>query len=163
MKNSKDLVSEIEELSKQLGRPVPKNLSQAPQGTLEKMAEDLRADSARERGTAGTERAPGGGEPDESGAPAGGAVKRVPNVTEQPEGYAVAPGKSLTSSRGIIGPGTVVTAKDFQQGDQTIKELLESGSLVKTGGKQQQPQSGDPQQGGRGPQQSGPSGSGTKL
>lgn len=40
--------------------------------------------------------------------------------------YMVAPGKAITSLRGILAQGTVVTAKDFQNGQQTIDELLAS-------------------------------------
>lgn len=47
------------------------------------------------------------------------------------EGVVVAPGISLTSSRGVLAPGTKVTHKDFQGGQQTVDDLLKGGSLVK--------------------------------
>lgn len=46
--------------------------------------------------------------------------------------YAIAPGRSLTSLRGILGPGTVVTAKYFLHGQATLDDLVKSGALVKS-------------------------------
>lgn len=47
-----------------------------------------------------------------------------------PGEVAVAPGKSITSLRGVLGPGTVVSPKDFMHGQETIDHLLTRGTLV---------------------------------
>lgn len=43
---------------------------------------------------------------------------------------AVAPETSLTSLRGILGPGTVVTADDFSGGQEALDSLLKAGLVV---------------------------------
>lgn len=54
-----------------------------------------------------------------------------PTPPPAPQGVSVAPGKSITSLRGMLAPGTVVTAKDFTHGQKTVDDLLSKGILVK--------------------------------
>lgn len=58
-------------------------------------------------------------EPTEEAAPAA-----APSATY------VAPGKSVTSKRGILGPGKLVTAGDFG-GEDNLHALLNAGAVVK--------------------------------
>lgn len=59
------------------------------------------------------------------------AAAPAPKTAERERGgYVIAPGISLTSLRGVLGPGTAVTAADFSGGQQTIDDLLANGSLV---------------------------------
>lgn len=46
-------------------------------------------------------------------------------------GPKVAEGRSITSRRNILGPGTVVTEKDFRNGKEAIAAGLKNGTLVK--------------------------------
>ena len=45
--------------------------------------------------------------------------------------FEVAEGHSVTSQRGILGPGTTVSARDFSGGDERLNELAKSGTLVR--------------------------------
>lgn len=56
------------------------------------------------------------------------AKKAAEDVKSGPK---VAEGKSLTSLRGIIGPGQIVTEADFKDGKATIEKFVKSGHLVK--------------------------------
>lgn len=56
------------------------------------------------------------------------AKKAAEGVKSGPK---VADGKSLTSKRGILGPGKFVTEADFVGGKERIQELLKSGHLTK--------------------------------
>lgn len=48
-----------------------------------------------------------------------------------PAELVVAPGQGLVTNRGVLGDGTVVTAKDFFGGDDTVQRLIEAGRLVR--------------------------------
>jgi hypothetical protein len=49
-----------------------------------------------------------------------------------PAGYSIAPGKSLTCKRGVLGPGESVEARDFHGGQANLDELVSSGYVLKT-------------------------------
>ena len=58
-------------------------------------------------------------------------------------GYEVAPGKSITTTRGVIGPGKPIGPRDFvkhekdrEQGLRRLDELVESKYVVRTGRQQ---------------------------
>lgn len=55
-----------------------------------------------------------------------------PQEPASPRVCKVAPGKALTSLRGILGPGTVVSASDFAGGQANLEELLAKGHLVRS-------------------------------
>lgn len=52
-------------------------------------------------------------------------------AAKEATGPKVAEGRALTSKRGILGPGTVVTEKDFRNGKEAIAAGLKNGILVK--------------------------------
>ena len=52
-------------------------------------------------------------------------------VAEEPKGYKVAEGKAITSMRGVLGEGEPVQASDFPGGEDSLKALVKSGSVVK--------------------------------
>lgn len=45
--------------------------------------------------------------------------------------YRVAPGRSITSKRGILGPGTVLTPRVFHGGEEDMRRLIVKGYVVK--------------------------------
>ncbi|MEC7520165.1 MAG: hypothetical protein VYE22_09890 [Myxococcota bacterium] len=45
--------------------------------------------------------------------------------------FTVAKGKSVSSRRGILGPGDEVSARDFAAGAERLDELVDAGVLVK--------------------------------
>jgi len=45
--------------------------------------------------------------------------------------YAVAPGRSLTTRRGILGPGASVDPARLNGGEETLRAFLKSGHIVK--------------------------------
>jgi len=45
--------------------------------------------------------------------------------------YKVAPGKSITSKKGILGPGEEVKAEYMSGGQKTIDDRIESGHITK--------------------------------
>ncbi|MEG1884833.1 MAG: hypothetical protein RR182_00995 [Alistipes sp.] len=47
-----------------------------------------------------------------------------------PCSYVVAPGKCITSLRGILVPGDVAEAEHFAGGQETFDTLIENGTLV---------------------------------
>ncbi len=49
---------------------------------------------------------------------------------EAPTGYVVAPGRSLTSKRGIRGPGQDFRASDVHGGEKRLRELAAAGFLI---------------------------------
>ena len=55
----------------------------------------------------------------------------VAAAAKEKSGPKIAPGKSVTSRRGILGPGTIVTPKDFARGQNQIDTFIESGHIVK--------------------------------
>lgn len=65
-------------------------------------------------------------------AEAAEAAAKVEEMKAEAE-YSVAPGCSLTSKRGILGPGVVVTEKDFQAGIETIRNLVKTKHVVLNG------------------------------
>ncbi len=56
-------------------------------------------------------------------------VKTKKEVKKFP--YSMAPGKSITSRRGIVGPGEEVRAEWFVGGKDTIEKCVKSGHIVK--------------------------------
>lgn len=83
--------------------------------------------------------APASSEPPVTSAPVVEDQTGPPLVTpEPPQEHAgprvckVAPGKALTSLRGILGPGTVVSASDFAGGQANLEELVAKGHLVRS-------------------------------
>lgn len=59
-----------------------------------------------------------------------------PSTKNDPKGKAQAPftvakGKSVSSRRGILGPGDEVSARDFAAGAERLDELVDAGVLVK--------------------------------
>lgn len=63
------------------------------------------------------------------------AKKEKPAETKpaetKPAGPCVAPGRSVTSLRGLLGPGTVVSARDFACGEESLQALIDCGAVVK--------------------------------
>lgn len=51
----------------------------------------------------------------------------------------VAEGKSITSQRGILGPGTAVSEKDVSGGKERLDELAKAGTLVRKGEQRREP------------------------
>lgn len=51
---------------------------------------------------------------------------------EGERGYEVAPKRSVTSRRGVLGPGVAVAASDFHAGEQRLVELERAGVLVRS-------------------------------
>ena len=45
--------------------------------------------------------------------------------------HTIAPGKALTSKRGILGPGARIDAKDLPEGDKALKAFVKSGHVLK--------------------------------
>lgn len=60
-------------------------------------------------------------------------VVRAPEVSEAPaeRPWQVAKGRSCTSLRGILGPGTVVEPKDFRGGEQSLADMVRLGVVVR--------------------------------
>lgn len=54
--------------------------------------------------------------------------------------YVVAEGKSVTSQRGILGPGTTVSPKDFAAGQEGLDAHLAAGTLVRKGEQRREPE-----------------------
>ena len=46
--------------------------------------------------------------------------------------YKVARKNSVTSLRGILDAGTIVSARDFRGGEKSLAELVASGTVVKS-------------------------------
>lgn len=60
-------------------------------------------------------------------------AKEQPKKADKPKPpYAVAQGKSVTTKRGLLGPGEEVTARDFPGGVERLRELAEAGVVVKS-------------------------------
>ena len=89
-----------------------------------------------EKPSGGAVRAPGGDTQVVEGGSAQTADAK-PSAAEKQEtakqkpAYVVAKGKSVTSLRGILGPETEVSAKDFPGGEERLRELAEKGVVVK--------------------------------
>ena len=63
----------------------------------------------------------------------GGGVDPKPEqaIKESEPGHCVAPGKSITSKRGIKTEGDTVSAEYFSGGQETFDDLIERGFVVK--------------------------------
>ena len=48
--------------------------------------------------------------------------------------HTIAPGKSITTKRGILGPGVRIDAKDLPEGDKALKAFVKSGHVLKPAG-----------------------------
>lgn len=63
-------------------------------------------------------------------APAAPAAEAPAKAPAKASEHKVAAGKSITSKRGVLDAGTVVTAKDFVGGDKAIEMLRSKGLVV---------------------------------
>ena len=134
MSSNKELITEVNELATGLGKSVRTwGLSNTE---LQALADDLRRQKDQTGSQPGEQQAGGG----QTGAePHGQSEKReTKEDSSEEEGedeeegdYVIAPGQSITSSRGILGPGTKVSAKDFVGGQKTLDELIKRKSVVK--------------------------------
>jgi hypothetical protein len=63
------------------------------------------------------------------------ALKRagVGGTADEEGDYVVAEGRSLTSKRGILGPGATVSERDFSGGQGALDEHVKGGTLVRKG------------------------------
>lgn len=154
MASNRELMSRAEELAKELGTPV--RLFGLTHDALTRLVEDLEEKLAqRVLEAAATAPAPAAAPPPaavvRAPAPAsepplaaaqaippppldgatGKLSEALPAPPAAPLGVSVVPGKSITSLRGILGPGTLVTAKDFTHGQATVDDLLGKGILVR--------------------------------
>lgn len=68
-----------------------------------------------------------------SDKPAGDDAKAAKAAADKPKKprYAVAKGKSITSKRGILGPGDEVRVTDLSGGKERLDELAKAGVVVK--------------------------------
>lgn len=133
MSSNKELIAEVNELAASLGKSVRTwGLSNSE---LQAVADDLRRQKEQSGGQAGGQQS--GGQP---GSQTGKPEKPEESSSEDEEKdededdgeeYVIAPGTSLTSARGILGPGTKVSAKDFQGGQKTLDDLVKAKSVVK--------------------------------
>jgi hypothetical protein len=64
-------------------------------------------------------------------AEAAEAVKEDEATEEKKPPFSVAPGKAITSKRGILSEGDEVKAEDFPTGDKALKAFVKSGHIVK--------------------------------
>lgn len=54
----------------------------------------------------------------------------IPSAPPTPRVYRVVDGKSITSFRGVIGPGSPVSARDLSGGQAALETLIESGIVA---------------------------------
>lgn len=139
MSSNKELITEVNELASALGKSVRTwGLSNTE---LQALADDLRrqkeqtgGQSAGQGGQAGGQQ-PGGqtesSDDDEKKEKAKSSGEDKDKDEDDGEEYVIAPGTSLTSARGILGPGTKVSAKDFTGGKKTLDDLIKNKSVVK--------------------------------
>jgi hypothetical protein len=60
------------------------------------------------------------------------APPETPPAPPKAKGYVIAKGKAITSLRGILSiEDGVVSAKDFNGGDETFQRLIKNGAVVK--------------------------------
>lgn len=64
----------------------------------------------------------------DSAPPAAPATAPAPAKAKAKGGYKIAPGKSLTSPRGVLGPGDACSEKDFGE----FAGLIEKGYIVES-------------------------------
>ena len=156
---NRELIEQAVSLGQKLGKPV--RTFGLSRGALLELVEDLHKQvAANELGNAATqaqapvvpaasEAAPPPAAPVPEPEPepvrpidgATGELAAEPVVMETPAppsapagGYEVAPGKAISSLRGILGPGTRVVPKDFMHGEETITHLVSRGHLVPSKG-----------------------------
>jgi len=136
MATNRELKAEALALGKQLGVEV--DVERKNNAQLTELVEGLRARAlAAEEPEAGevAEQAPAS-EPPVTSAPAAEEAAPAPpaalQATPKPPVYQIAPGKALTSLRGILGPGERVSARDFAGGQPNLDELVAKGHVVKS-------------------------------
>lgn len=71
----------------------------------------------------------GPGRPSQGRKKGAEASAEASDVREAPVGYRVAPGKAVTSKRGIL--TEEVSAGDLYDGEEGLKNLIEAGYIVK--------------------------------
>jgi hypothetical protein len=123
MTSNRELTAEATSLGKKLG--VEAETSGLKNDGLTRLVERLRAEVvARESGVMMSDKT--ATEP---------AMDPVPPVLAEPERelvYTIARRRSVTSRRGILPAGTVVTSRDFAGGDESLAELVASGTVIKS-------------------------------
>lgn len=117
-KNHAQLTELVEGLRARVGSE-PAEVEGVPPVDLEPVSEPAPEADPEPAPVAATEEPP---------APASPAPKETPGEPV----HKVAPGKALTSLRGILGPGTVVFARDFAGGEPNLEELVTKGHVVKS-------------------------------
>ena len=133
MASNKDLAKEALALGKELELDVKvEGLNNAK---LEALVAKLRAEKA-ERAKAppvsggAVRKSEGEGSKGDSPKPDSTAPPAPPETAPAPKGarvVVVAEGRSVTSKRGILGPGTEVRPEHFAGGEEAVKRLLKAG------------------------------------
>lgn len=94
----------------------------------------VRTDAKASNDEVGDSKSEGQSKPAANQPNAADAGTTPPEADTAPQGprYAVAKGKSLTSKRGLLGPGAEVSARDFGGGQERLDALVDAGAVTRS-------------------------------
>lgn len=126
MASNKDLKAEAKDLGEDLGIPI--DFKGMKNEDLVELVSDLKAKiKDRDTVTQADEFVDGWVESEERMASSGPAAEEPMTIPA----YRIAPGKALTTKRGILSEGQELSARDVCGGQATIDMRVESGHIVK--------------------------------
>lgn len=147
MASNKELIDEAEALSRELGLEVPRTQGLGNTSLTELVAglrERRDSKAAAQGGASRPSAAPAGAPPPpaakqprppvngaDDGTTGGPPQKAAPKPAKTRFPYAVAPGKSLTTRRGVLGPGAEIRPADVADGEKQLEHLVGRGYVVK--------------------------------
>lgn len=125
MPSNADIIKDIAEISEELGKDAPETEGKN-NGELANILSALKA----EKKEADKDLTPDAAAKDAAQAKEDAAAAKEEEAAKKPP-FSVAPGKAITSKRGILSDGAEIKADDLAGGKESLDAFVKSGHVVK--------------------------------